>query len=260
MSLPIRIEVAPPIAELILDRPGKRNALSAAMWEAIPQLVAAAVADPAVKVLILHGGGAGAFAAGADISEFETIYATPESAAKSGAAIAAALAALEACPKPVIAAIRGACIGGGVSLAMTADLRVAGYGSTFGVTPGKLGLVYAAGDSRRLIAAVGIGAAKDILFTGRIFSASEAKDMRLVDRLCPDEDALIIARKLAAEISSLSQWSVRATKAMIRGLQSGWSDEAPQAEALFLAGFSGQDFGEGYRAFLEKRPARFTHS
>lgn len=260
MNLPIRLEVAAPIAELILDRPGKRNALSSAMWEAIPQLVAAAVADPAVKVLILHGGTAGAFAAGADISEFETIYATPESAAKSGRAIAAALGAIENCPKPVIAAINGACIGGGVSLAMAADLRVAGHGSTFGVTPGKLGLVYPAGDTRRLIAAIGIGAAKDILFTGRIFTAGEAKDMRLVDRLCTDDEILAAARTLAAEISTLSQWSVRATKAMIGGLQLGWPDGAPPAEALFLEGFSGEDFGEGYRAFLEKRPAGFTYS
>lgn len=257
---PLRLDLTPPVAELILDRPQKRNALSSAMWQALPALIAKAAADPQIKVIILHGGSAGAFAAGADISEFEEIYATAESAARSGRIIAAALDALESCPKPVIAAIQGACVGGGVSLAMAADLRIAGREAKFGITPGKLGLVYPAGDTRRLISAIGTGAAKELLFTGRIIDAGEAREMRLIDRLCGEGEALAAARALAAEISSVSQWSLRATKAMIRGLQDGWAETDRRAEELFIAGFSNEDFAEGYRAFLEKRPARFTHS
>ena len=116
MTQSIRLDVDAPIA------------LSVDMWAAIPALVEQATADPNVKILIIHGGDAGAFAAGADISEFEEIYATRDSAAASGSTIAAALDAVEACPKPTLAAIEGACVGGGVSLAMTCDLRVASAG------------------------------------------------------------------------------------------------------------------------------------
>ena len=254
----IRLETSPPIAEIILNKPTKRNALSVDMWREIPVLVERAVADPEVKVILIHGGDAGAFAAGADISEFATIYATPEAAAASGGTIAAALDAVEACVKPVIAAIQGACVGGGVSLAMAADFRIAEEGAKFGITPGKLGLVYPAGDTRRLLTAIGPGAAKDLLFTGRIFEANEAKAIGLIDRLAEHGSALEAARTMAAQISAISQWSVRATKTMIAGLQSGWHDRDPKATALFLDGFSNEDFQDGYRAFLEKRSAKFT--
>lgn len=258
MTAAIRLDLSPPFAEIVLNKPEKRNALSVDMWAAIPGLIDAAIADPDVKVVLIHGGDAGAFAAGADISEFEQIYATKQSANASGDTIAAALNAVENCPKPTLAAIEGACVGGGVSLAMACDLRVASARSKFGVTPGKLGLVYPAGDTRRLLEAVGPGATKDILFTGRIFTADEAKEMRLIDRLCGDGAALATAREFAADIAAISQWSVRATKQMIRGLQGGWTDTDSEAVELFLAGFSNEDFQDGYKAFLEKRAPKFT--
>lgn len=258
MTRTIRLDITPPFAEIVLNKPEKRNALSVDMWAQIPQLVAEATNHPEVKVLIIHGGDAGAFAAGADISEFEEIYATRESAKASGDTIAAALDAVEACPKPTMAAIDGACVGGGVSLAMACDLRVASEGSKFGVTPGKLGLVYPAGDTRRLLQAIGASATKDILFTGRIFQAEEAKDLRLIDRLASKGNALEDARALAAQIAAISQWSTRATKRMIKGLQGGWTDADPDAVNLFLEGFSNEDFKDGYKAFLEKRPPNFT--
>lgn len=253
----IRLDGTPPFAELILNKPEKRNALSVDMWAAIPSLIEAATDDPEIKVLIVHGGEAGAFAAGADISEFETIYATEASARASGATIAAALDALEACPKPTIAAIEGACVGGGVSLAMACDLRIASQSSSFGITPAKLGLVYPAGDTRRLLAAIGPGATKDLLFTGRIFGAEEALLLHLIDRLVATGDAISATLEFAADIAATSQWSTRAIKRMIAGLQSGWQDDTPEATALFVAGFSNEDFKDGYKAFLEKRKADF---
>lgn len=257
MTAAIRLDRAAPLAEIVLNKPEKRNALSVDMWAAIPGLVDQAVADPDTKVLLIHGGDAGAFAAGADISEFEQTYATKDSAKAAGDTIAAALHAVETCPKPTLAAIEGACVGGGVSLAMACDLRVASARSKFGVTPGKLGLVYPAGDTRRLLQAIGPGATKDILFTGRIFLADEAKEMKLIDRLVEDGDALEAARTFAQEIGAISQWSTRATKKMIAGLQSGWTDEAGEAADLFLEGFSNEDFQDGYKAFLEKRAPVF---
>lgn len=259
MTAAIRLDIAPPFAEIVLNKPEKRNALSVDMWAAIAGLIADAVAHEDVKVLIIHGGDAGAFAAGADISEFEQTYATKDSAKAAGDTIAAALNAVETCPKPTMAAIEGACVGGGVSLAMACDLRVASARSKFGVTPGKLGLVYPAGDTRRLMETIGPGATKDILFTGRIFPAEEAKEMKLIDRLAHDGQAVETARAFASDIAAISQWSTRATKKMIKGLQAGWTDNDPAAAELFLQGFSNEDFKDGYKAFLEKRSPNFSY-
>lgn len=258
MTAKILVDIIPPRAEIILNQPRKRNALSTDMWAELPTLIAQANDNPNVKTILIHGGMAGAFAAGADISEFETIYATPESARASGDRIAAALDAIEHSRKPVIAAIDGACVGGGVSIAMACDMRIAGEDSKFGVTPSKLGLVYPAADTRRLLAAVGPGATKDLLLTGRIFLAPEAKEMRLIDRLVETGRAVERARDLIDQICANSQWSTQATKAMIRGLQNGWDDNHAEAEKLFLEGFSNEDFRDGYKAFLEKRPPKFT--
>ena len=254
----IRLEINAPFGEIILNKPGKRNALSVDMWAAIPEMIQRIIAADAVKVVILHGGDAGAFAAGADISEFSTIYSTPEAAAQSGETIAAALNAIEHCPKPVIAAIDGACVGGGMSLAMAADLRVAGEGARFGITPARLGIVYPAGDMRRLVTAIGASRAKDILFTARIFYVAEANALGLLNRVVAAGAALAGARELGAAVAANSQWSVRAIKEMVAGVEAGWEETSPEAAALFVAGFSSEDFVEGYSSFLEKRPAKFT--
>lgn len=249
----LRLETEPPIAALVLNRPERRNALNLAMWEGIPAQIEAANADERVRAILLHGGGAGTFAAGADISEFGEVYGTEDAARRSGRIIAAALTALEESAKPVIAAIEGPCVGGGVSLAAACDLRVAHTAATFGVTPAKLGLVYPPGDMRRLLQLIGPGAAKDLLLTGRLIPAAEAKAMGLIDRLT-EEPVLDAARALAEEIAGVSQWSARAIKKMIRGLQAGWREDGPEAEALFLEGIANPDFAEGVSAFLEKRP------
>jgi len=249
----IRLKISPPLAEIVLDQPQRRNALSLEMWAMLPDLVAAANAHPDVKVILLHGGGNGVFAAGADISEFPVIYGTQAAARNSGRTIARALDALETSEKPVIAAIEGACVGGGVSLAVAADLRIAAAGATFGVTPARLGLVYPPGDMQRLARLVGPGTAKRLLYTGRIFSGAEALRMGLVDELVETSEILPAARALALEIASVSQWSVRATKRMLRGLANGLEAESPEAEALFLEGFANPDFAEGVSAFLGKR-------
>jgi len=249
----IRLEIAAPLAEIILDQPQRRNALSLEMWAALPARVAEANADPAVKVLLLHGGGAGVFAAGADISEFPVIYGTEDAARHSGQTIARALAALEESPKPVVAAIEGPCIGGGVSLAAACDLRIAASGATFGVTPARLGLVYPPGDMLRLVRLVGPGATRRLLYTGRIFDSAEALAMGLIDEVVDVPAILPAARALGAEIAAQSQWSVRATKRMLRGFDKGQMPDSPEAEALFLEGFANPDFSEGVSAFLAKR-------
>ncbi|WP_291200165.1 enoyl-CoA hydratase-related protein [Hyphomonas sp.] len=253
MTQTIRLEIAAPLAEIILDQPQRRNALSLEMWAALPRRVAEANADPHVKVILLHGGGGGVFAAGADISEFPVIYGSEAAARQTGATIARALAALEESPKPVIAAIEGACVGGGVSLAVASDIRVATATAGLGITPAKLGLVYPPGDMARLVRLVGLGAAKRLLFTGRIFSAGEALAMGLVDEIVDASCILPAARALGLDIAAQSQWSVRATKRMMRGFEAGFGPGSSEAEALFLEGFANPDFREGVSAFLGKR-------
>lgn len=257
MSDEVRLVVGGPVAEIVLDRPAKKNALNAAMWAVIPGLVERAVADDAVRVIIIHGGAAGAFAAGADISEFGGIYGDEASAMRAADQVAGALAAIEACPKPTLAAIEGPCVGGGVSIAIACDLRVASAGATFGVTPAKLGLAYPFDDVRRLRDLVGGAAARDILFTARLFGAEEALRLRLVDRIAPQGEAFAAAQALAGDISALSQWSMRANKALLRRAEGGLRTEDEAARAMFLASHRGADFAEGVAAFLAKRPAGF---
>lgn len=253
MSQTIRLEITPPLAEVILDQPQRRNALSLDMWAMLPGLIEEANAHPDVKVIILHGGGGGVFAAGADISEFPVIYGTETAARHSGATIARALSALENSPKPVIAAIEGACVGGGVSLAVACDLRMANATASFGITPAKLGLVYPPEDMQRLADLVGAATAKRLLYTGRIFSAADALNMRLIDEVVDAPSILTAARELAREICSVSQWSVRATKKMLRGFRNGGGAGSNAAAELFLEGFANPDFAEGVDAFLSKR-------
>ncbi len=194
MTSPLYLKPGDPIGEIILDRPDKRNALSIAMWAALPGLISEACARPDIKVLIIHGGPSGSFAAGADISEFSRIYDTRDRARDSGAVIAAALAAVENCRKPILSAIEGACVGGGVSLALATDFRIAASTARLGITPARLGLVYPPSDTRRLLAAVGESVAKDLLFTGRILPADDG--VVLVERRAADGSRALVAVNL----------------------------------------------------------------
>jgi enoyl-CoA hydratase/carnithine racemase len=242
-------------ATLTLNRPEKRNALSVAMWAAIPQLIDEAVADPSVKLIFVRGA-EGVFASGADISEMPIVYATSQAALENDAKIQGAMEAIENCPKPVIALIEGPCVGGGCGIALACDIRIGALGSRYGVTPAKLGLVYGAADTRRLVQAVGLSMAKDILFTGRLLDAEEAHGVGLIDHLVDAEDLDDAAIDYASKISSASQFSIHNQKKILALLRGG-ADDAPMSRALFGESFEGADFKEGFAAFMEKRPAKF---
>ncbi|MFZ4603701.1 MAG: enoyl-CoA hydratase-related protein [Caulobacterales bacterium] len=246
-------------AHLVLNRPAKRNALTMAMWRAIPAILADLTDQPGVRVLIVRGAG-GAFAAGADIAEFERAYASREAALANQADMQAAMSALEDFPLPTIAAIGGACVGGGCGLALCCDVRIAAAGAKFGITPGKLGLAYGVADTRRLVQAVGLSAAKDILFTGRILDAEEAMRLSLVDRVVPAETLDETVQTYASTIAAASGYTARATKAILRLIREGASEDTEKSRAMFADAFEGADFREGRAAFLEKRAPDFSKS
>ncbi len=244
------------IGEIILNQPEKRNAISAIMWASLKDCIRTAEQDSSCKLVVIRGEG-DHFAAGADISEFKQTYATRESAATYTKTMLDTLATLEGCTKPTIAAIRGACVGGGYSIALACDFRIANDKCRVGITPGKLGLVYSLADTRRLSQTVGISTAKELLLTGRLTLGADALALGLVDKLFDDEKYDQQLATFADEIITTSQWSAQATKKTFAMLEAEMNDDDPKALSLMLESFDGVDFKEGYNAFLEKRKPKF---
>lgn len=252
------LESAGEIATLTIDRPAKRNAINKAMWAAMPDMMASIDADPRIKVLVVTGRGDAAFCAGADIQEYRAGLGDRIWAEASGQSVSTALEAVRTMNKPTIAAIRGACVGGGVALALACDLRMAEPGASFCIPPARLGLVYPFQDTKTLVDLVGPARAKSLLFTARTLKAGEALRIGVVDELVPAAELVARADELARQIAAVSQFSVRAAKRVISLIQQGLTAESAETSSLSSAALAGKDHAEGVTAFLEKRPARFT--
>lgn len=247
----LRLEITGKIAHLIIDRAGKRNAFNQAMWDALPGLVAQAMADPAVRVLVLCSAEPGIFCAGADIGELSANADNPDWLLANQTAINRAQYGLTRAAKPTIALIDGDCVGGGCGLALACDLRVASANSRFGITPAKLGLVYPLHDTKLLVDLVRPANAKRILFTGQLIDAAEAHRIGLIDLIADNADDLI------ATMTSVSGHSQRESKAMIRRVLDGQVADDDATRAIFADAFQGADFSEGVDAFLTKRKPEF---
>ena len=247
----LRVETGP-VARITLHAPRRRNAISQLMWRALPS----ACAQVAEARAVIVTGAEGHFSAGADIGEFETIYADEEAARRANAAVRAGQQALADLACPVIAAVEGVCVGGGCGLALHADLRIAAEGARFALTPARLGLAYSWEDTARLVRTVGPSAAKDMLFSARSIAADEALRIALVDRVVATGQAEAEALAYAEGLAALSPASLRVTKATVDAVAAGagWSEDIARA---FEATFAGPDFREGRAAFLEKREPRF---
>jgi enoyl-CoA hydratase/carnithine racemase len=252
----LRLETSGGIARLLIDRPAKRNAMDQTMWEALPALVDAAMADPSVRLLLVGSANPGPFCAGADIGEFAAESADPVWRTRNQAAIRGTQIALARAAKPTVAFIDGDAVGGGCGIAMACDVRIASPRARMGITPAKLGLVYPLHDTRLLIDLVGSAQAKRLLFSGMLIDAAEALRIGLVQQLADDLDAAVAA--FAASILAVSPASQRATKAIVQRIIEGAHDDDAASEAGFDAAFTGPDFKEGVAAFLAKRKPVFV--
>lgn len=245
-----------PAGFLMLNRPDRRNALNREMWQALPGLVDALDSDPETRLLVLKGAGTEAFAAGADITEFAANRANPELARDYEALNGKAFAALRATAKPAVAMISGFCIGGGLALALACDLRIAAEDALFALPPARLGLAYPVDGLRDLLHAVSPAFAKEMLFTARRYTATEALKAGLVHRVVSRDRLAEEMQGLATKIADNAPLTLKASKRAIDQLAGRQVGDDPAI--LAAACFASADYAEGQRAFLEKRKPRFT--
>jgi enoyl-CoA hydratase/carnithine racemase len=250
--------VADGIGWMTYNNPARLNAMSYDMQIAVPRILGAFAADPDVHVIVVQGAGDRAFVSGADISEFSEKRTTVAARADYDDALAAAWGSWRTVEKPIIAMVRGYCIGGGLLTAMKADIRVASDDSQFGVPAAKLGLGYAYGGVEELMGLVGPAWTAEILFSARRLSAAEALHIGLVNRVVPVADLEPTVRELAATIAANAPLTVQACKAAIREARRDPADRDLDAvERMVEACFRSEDYLEGQAAFAEKRPPRF---
>jgi enoyl-CoA hydratase len=247
------------VATLTFHNPERHNSLSLQMWQDAASALERFAADDAVRVVVLTGSGSKSFASGADISEFDAVRSDAQAAAVYDASLDRFWKALSDHPKPTIAMIRGYCIGGGLNIAACCDLRVCGEGSRFAVPAAKLGLGYGASTLRRLVALVGPQFALEILLTARQFTAAEAAQMGLVNRVVPDAEVESYAREIVDRIAQNAPLTMLAAKRVIHELlKDPQSQDLAASEALVKQCFDSSDYREGRLAFREKRKPVFT--
>ena len=246
------------IGWMTYNNPARLNAMSYDMQVAVPRILEAFSADPDVHVIVVRGAGERAFVSGADISEFSDKRTTVAARADYDDALAASWASWWKVDKPILAMIRGYCIGGGLLTAMKADIRIAAEGSQFGVPAARLGLGYAYGGVQELIDLVGPAWTAEILFSARRLGADEALAIGLLNRVVPVDELESTVRALAASIAANAPLTVQACKAAIREARRDPARrDLDRVERMIEACFRSQDYLEGQAAFKEKRTPRF---
>ncbi|MBC7802163.1 MAG: enoyl-CoA hydratase/isomerase family protein [Gemmatimonadaceae bacterium] len=246
------------IAHVTFNRPQARNAMLFSMYERLEAICAEIDADRSIRALVLTGAGDKAFAAGTDISQFRA-FKTPEDALGYEARIDRVLVALERVRVPTIAALNGACTGGGAGMAACCDLRIATTTLRFGFPIARtLGNCLSMSNYARLVALVGPARVKDLVFTARLIGAEEAKAAGLISEILPDAEALAArTQELAQLVASHAPLTLRATKEALRRLEAR-SQPGEADRDLILMCYMSNDFREGMDAFLAKRPPVWT--
>lgn len=250
------------IAWVVIDRPDRRNALSPAMWAALPGLLAELDADPDVRVIGIRGAG-GVFSAGADIAEVFECLGEPGTGLPRGGLLTAAETALAAVHKPTVAALEGYCMGGAWMLAGACDPRIGSASLRIGLTPARIGIVFPASGVEALVRLVGPGTASYLLLTGDTVTAADAARWGMLTRVAAEEDFDRVLAEVVTGLAQRSQLSTQAHKHLVRRT----ADAAPgtlgadeTSEALFRQVLDGPDARIGQQAFLAKEPPRFAWS
>jgi enoyl-CoA hydratase len=248
-----------PLGWIVFNQPPRHNAMSVDMWESLPKILDAYEADPEIRVIIITGAGDKAFVSGADISQFGERRGTMEAVKEYNAIADHANDRLKTCSKPVIAMIRGFCIGGGLGIALGADIRIASEDSQYSVPAAKLGLGYRFSGIKRLSDIVGPSFAAEIFYTARRFNAKEAETMGLVNRVVPNDQLEKYTRDYAMVIAENAPITVQSVKLIVKNIHADPADRDLAACAQAVENcFASEDYKEGRTAFMEKRKPRFT--
>lgn len=259
MSRPgcVRAEQRGPVCWITVDNPAKHNAVTLAMWRELDAAIQSI--DPDTRAVVLQGAGERAFAAGADISEFAQNRRSPADATAYEAAADGAFRRLQELPQPTIALIRGYCIGGGVALALSCDIRLASDDSSFAIPAARLGLGYSVDGIRRILDVVGVPVATDLLISARAYSAAEALAVGLVNRVCPADRLASDAGDYVAAVVANAPLTIRAAKRTISELSRRSPGPDRQAcERLIAQCYASADYLEGARSFVERRRPEFS--
>ena len=248
-----------PIGWIIFNQPEKRNAVSQEMWQAMPEYVADLAADDAIRVVILRGAGEQAFVAGADISQFKDRRRNAADEEEYRRISGAGSQSLASLGKPLLAMIHGFCIGGGVSIAITCDMRIAADDARFGIPAARLGLGYHYHGMEKLMSLIGPAYTKELFFTARTdFSAPDALRMGLVNQVVPKADLERFTRDYATMMSRNAPLTLRSAKASVDQLvRPEERRDYAMLDRLIKDCFDSQDYQEGVKAFSEKRRPQF---
>lgn len=248
-----------PIGWITFNQPEKRNAVSQEMWQRMPEYVADLSSDPAIRVVILRGAGEAAFVAGADISQFKDRRRNAADEEEYRRISGAGSESLARLGKPLVAMIHGFCIGGGVSIAITCDLRIAADDARFGIPAARLGLGYHYKGMEKLMSLIGPAYTKELFFTARTdFTAQDALRMGLVNQVVPKADLERFTRDYALTMSRNAPLTLRSAKASVEQLlRPDAQRDYALLDKLIKDCFDSQDYQEGVKAFSEKRRPQF---
>jgi enoyl-CoA hydratase/carnithine racemase len=247
------------IGWIVFNQPEKRNAVSQEMWEQMPEYVNDLASDDAIRVVVLRGAGDQAFVAGADISQFKDRRRNMSDEEEYRRVSARGSDSLTNLGKPLLAMIHGYCVGGGVSIAITCDIRIAADDAHFGVPAARLGLGYHYHGMEKLMKLVGPAYTKEIFFTARTdFSAQDALRMGLVNQVVPKAELEGFTRDYAQKIARNAPLTIRSAKTSVDQLLRPHGErDLGLLEKLIADCFNSQDYQEGVKAFSEKRRPQF---
>ena len=246
------------VGVITFNNPAKRNAMSLDMWEGLGSALIELRDNDDVRVVIMVGAGDKAFVSGADISQFEKVRHNAAASEEYSKKSDAQRALLANYPKPIIACIRGFCLGGGMQVAMAADIRIASDNSQFGIPAAKLGIAYGYDGLRHLVSLVGPSWARLIMYTGMRIDAAEAVRIGLVDRVVPDAELLNATMEIARTISGNAPLAIKAAKITIaQVLKDPDARDFDAIKDIGTACMDSEDFREGRTAFMEKRKPQF---